>query len=210
MGQTQAVLNTSAKCFAITGVKTGRILKKGYRAIKTWVEDQPKVPTVQLDPAHPMTALIQLTERKLDTHTMHAKSHPFINFMNGCWRRADESEQRNVSKAIENFTTYLESLSDKGAIQEFFNFFASRQGLFLYRCSLISVRYFSRMLNKLSHDPKLISHIFLALNTPKLADCDDAYDILLQAILTSEDLATLDNQDDITLYTLALIDRTID
>ena len=84
--------------------------------------------------------LIESTATQLDIDLYQASGHPFIKFINSCLKRG-ENTHKITEKLLANFESFLQAPNTPEITQTFFLIFASKQGLFLYRCQLKNIRY---------------------------------------------------------------------
>ena len=117
-----------------------QMLTGAYHAVIRAVthQDGPTAEPVStdVDATHPSFPLTQATATLLDIDLYRASRHPFLNFINGCLKRG-EDKPKVTEKVLTNFTNFLSGSPDPETAHAFFGYFASKQGLFLYRCRSI-------------------------------------------------------------------------
>ncbi len=127
-------------------------------------EEPDKQPQVTEDDL--LYPLVQLTAEQKGWDITHASWHPFINFLVNKRRQIEAEDPKSWVKIVANFESFLSQLSDKALSDAFFTYFASKQGLLLFRCQPISIRYFSRMMVKFSANPERLLKALEFLNNP--------------------------------------------
>lgn len=142
-------------------LKTSVVKTEGEYAI----EEPAKEPQVEEDDV--LYPLVQLTAEKKQWDSAHASWHPFINFLVNKRRQLQVEDEKSWLKIVSNFESFLAQLTDEQLIKAFFGYFASKQGLLLFRCTPISVRYFSRMMVKFSAEPERLIKAFEFLSNPE-------------------------------------------
>ena len=176
-----------------------KLSKQIITRAKTLITSQPRAPVItkscQVAKDDMLYSLVQLTAQKRRLSEEQASYHPFINFLIKRSQQCKAEEQRTLAKTVANFETFLMQTNDIEILKIFYQYFASQQGLVLFRCAPLTIRYFSRSVIKLAERKSHFSAVFFALNQPELLAYQQGYDQLIQQILTDEDLAQMSNEE---------------
>lgn len=146
----------------------------------------------QVDETDLIYPLVALLSTKKSCSIAVASHHPFINFLVKRRERMTEEEQRSFIKFISHLENFLAQCNDNDELNAFFSYFASKQGLILFRCPILTLRYFGKMTERLSSDKNRFLNIFTVLSYPILLTCTDRYDQIIQQVLSDEKIGGLD------------------
>ncbi|OGT29706.1 MAG: hypothetical protein A3E87_08630 [Gammaproteobacteria bacterium RIFCSPHIGHO2_12_FULL_35_23] len=141
-------------------------------------------------------SLVQLTAQKRAISNEQASYHPFVNFLIKKRQACNADEQKTLIKIVANFESFLLQTEDSEIIKTFYQYFASPQGLILFRCAMLTIRYFSRSIIKLTaHKPHFML-VFFALSQSELLNCkNNTCDQVVQQILTDEELPKMSHSE---------------
>jgi hypothetical protein len=162
----------------------------GSGPVRKWTEPPTALQMPEDDTLFP---LAQLTAQKRQVSLIYGSWHPLLNFL--CtyrYRNVDEADEKGFLKVIAGIESTLTTLEEADLLAMFFRFFASRQGFILFRCSLLSLRYFARMVPKIAANRARFIAVFTALNEPMLIEAHGEYDRIIQMVLTDETIARMD------------------
>ena len=160
--------------------------------------------TSQVDDTDLLYPLVQLLAAKKSCSLAAASHHPFINFVVTRRARITEEEQRSFVKFISHIENFLSLCEDESQLQAFLGYFASKQGLILFRCPILTLRYFGKMVEKLIPEKTRFLNIFKILSYPVLLTCDNRYDQIVQQVLSDEKITSLD-EDGMNAFVQALL-----